>query len=111
MLLKKEKITGELVELVSGWRHSGFNVFCGSRIQPGKEAIENLARYIIRASFSQERMTYLPEESKVVYRSKDGKEERIFDALEWLAAMCSHVPNKGQQMVRYFGFYSNVARG
>ncbi len=112
MLLKKEKITGELVELVSGWRHSGFNVFCGSRIQQGSEdAIENLARYIIRASFSQERMTYLPEESKVVYRSKDGKEERIFDALEWLAAMCSHVPNKGQQMVRYFGFYSNVARG
>ena len=79
MLLKKEKITGELVELVSGWRHSGFNVFCGTRIQPGSEdAIENLARYIILASFSQERMTYLPEESKVVYRSKDGKEERIF---------------------------------
>lgn len=25
--------------------------------------------------------------------------------------MCSHVPNKGQQMVRYVGFYSNVARG
>ncbi len=48
MLLKKEKITGELVELVSGWRHSGFNVFCGSRIQPGKEAIENLARYELR---------------------------------------------------------------
>ena len=112
ILLKKEKITGELVELVSGWRHSGFNVFCGSRIQPGNEdAIENLARYIIRASFSQERMKYIPEESKVVYRSKDGKEEKVFGALEWLAAMCSHVPNKGQQMVRYFGFYSNVARG
>jgi len=32
-----------------------FNVFCGPRIQPGnKEAIKNLARYIIRASFSQE---------------------------------------------------------
>jgi hypothetical protein len=29
--LKNEKITGELVEMVSGWRHSGFNVFCGSR--------------------------------------------------------------------------------
>ena len=41
----------------------------------------------------------------------DGKEEKVFGALEWLAAMCSHVPNKGQQMVRYFGFYSNVARG
>ncbi len=112
ILLKKEKITGDLVEMVFGWRHSGFNVFCGSRIQPGSEdAMENLARYIIRASFSQERMTYIPEESKVIYQSKDGKEEKVFDALEWLAAMCSHVPNKGQQMVRYVGFYSNVARG
>ena len=46
-----------------------------------------------------------------VYQSKDGKEEKIFDALEWLAAMCSHVPNKGEQMVRYYGFYSNVSRG
>jgi hypothetical protein len=35
----------------------------------------------------------------------------IFDALEWLAAMCSHVPNKGEQMVRYYGYYSNVSRG
>ena len=26
-----------------------------------------------------------------------------------LAAMCSHVPNKGEQMVRYYGFYSNVS--
>jgi hypothetical protein len=56
-------------------------------------------------------MTYLPDESQVLYRSKDGKNERTFDALEWLAAMCSHVPNKGDQMVRYYGYYSNVCRG
>ena len=31
--------------------------------------------------------------------------------MEWLAAMCSHVPNKGEQMVRYYGYYSNVSRG
>jgi hypothetical protein len=47
-------------------------------------------------------MTYIPEESKILYRSKDGEKEKIFDALEWLAAMCSHVPNKGEQMVRMF---------
>jgi hypothetical protein len=75
-LLSKDKITEDLANPAS--------------------AGENLARYIIRASFSQERMTYFPEDSKVVYRSKDGKEEKIFDALEWLAAMCSHVPNKGE---------------
>ncbi len=73
--------------------------------------MENLARYVVRASFSQERMTYIPEEAKVVYRSKDGKNEKTFDALEWQAAMCSHVPNNGEQMVRYYGYYSNVCRG
>jgi hypothetical protein len=33
-----------------------------SRIQPGEEeAMENLTRYIIRVSFSRERMTYVPD--------------------------------------------------
>ncbi len=66
---------------------------------------------IVRAFFSQERMTYVRDESKVIYQSKDGKEDKTFDALEWLAAMCSHVPNKAEQMVRYYGYYSNVSRG
>ncbi len=112
MLLRKGKITEEVVELILSWQHSGFNVHSGSRIQPGDdEAMENIARYVVRASFSQERMTYIPEESNVVYRSKDGRSEKTFDALEWLAAMCSHVPNKGEQIVRYYGYYSNLCRG
>jgi hypothetical protein len=58
-------------------------------------------------------MTYLPETSHVIYKAKAGKdkEQKVFDALEWLAAMCSHIPNKGEQMVRYYGYYSNVSRG
>jgi hypothetical protein len=64
--------------MLSGWRHSGFNVFCGNRISPKDDtAMENLARYIIRASFSQERMQYLDQEGKVVYISKDGTLLRI----------------------------------
>jgi hypothetical protein len=47
-----------------------------------EQAMENLAWYIIWASFSQERMRDLPEDLKVVYRSKNGKEEKAFDALE-----------------------------
>jgi hypothetical protein len=42
-------------------------------------------------------MSYVPEESNVIYQSKDEKEEKVFDALEWLAAMYSHVSNKGEQ--------------
>ena len=101
---------------------------CGNRISPNDEtAMENLARYIIRASFSQERMTYLDHEATVDDtakacpgpRSGNGKDAKVFDApvsstgqaLEWLAAMCSHIPNRGEQMVRYCGWYSNVSRG
>jgi hypothetical protein len=55
MLLRKGKITEEVAKLIMSWRHSGFNVHCGPRIQPGgEEAMENLARYVVRASFSQE---------------------------------------------------------
>ena len=112
MLLAKGKITQDMIKLLDKWRHTGFNVFCGRRILPWqKKSMENLARYIIRASFSQERMTYHRESGQVEYQSKDGKEARVFDALEWLAAMCSHVPNKGEHMVRYYGYYSNVSRG
>ncbi|MBW1668186.1 MAG: transposase, partial [Deltaproteobacteria bacterium] len=75
------------------------------------DSMENLARYIIRASFAQDRMTYLPREAQVIYESRDAKRTKTFEALEWLAAMCSHVANKGEQMVRYYGYYSNVCRG
>jgi hypothetical protein len=112
MLLKKGKITQDMIALLDRWRHSGFNVYCGPRILPRqKTSMENLARYIIRASFSQERMTYVSEAGSVIYQSKDGCNTRVFEAMEWLAAMASHIPNKGEQMVRYYGYYSNSSRG
>jgi len=46
----------KMIAMLSTWRHSGFHVFCGNRIQPKEEgAVENPARYIIRAFFSQEK--------------------------------------------------------
>jgi hypothetical protein len=89
MLLAKGKITCELIAMHSSWKHSGFHVFCGNRISPKDDtAMENLARYIIRASFSQERMKYLDQEGTVVYTAKDRKTNKVFPAMEWLAAMC-----------------------
>jgi len=53
-MLKKRGLIGDrLIELISSWHHSGFNVYCSDRIYPRRaQSIENLARYIIRASFS-----------------------------------------------------------
>ena len=75
------------------------------------QSMENLARYIIRASFSQERMNYMVNESKVIYKSKNGNDTKEFDAVDFIAGLCSHIPNKNEQMLRYLGFYSNVCRG
>jgi hypothetical protein len=109
MLLNKGKITKEMIAMFSTWQHSGFHVFCGNRISHDEEtAMENLARYIIRASFSQERMIYLDQEGKVVYMSRDGKDTKVFPALEWLAAMCFHIPKRGEQIVRYYGFWNTI---
>ena len=61
MLKSEGKINEVVIESMMNWRHSGFNVYCGNAIWPHNEdGLENLARYIIRASFSQERMTYIP---------------------------------------------------
>jgi hypothetical protein len=49
--------------------------------------------------------------SKVIYQSKDGRSTKTFDALDWLAQLSTHIPNRGEQMVRYYGYYSNKSRG
>jgi hypothetical protein len=57
-------------------------------------------------------MSYIPAHessdrvSKVIYASKDGKSSKTFDALDWLAQLVSHIPNKGESAgggVRYYG--------
>jgi hypothetical protein len=80
MLLARGKINCDLIRMMEGWRHSGFNVYAGPRIHPRqKRSLENLAAYLIRSSFSQQRMEYLPDQAKVAYRSKDGKEKKTWN--------------------------------
>ena len=118
MLKNEGKINDFVIENMMNWHHSGFNAYCGEAIWPqNEEGLENLARYVIRASFSQERMIYIPASdcsdgaAKVLYESKDGNTQKAFDALDWLALLTTHIPNRGEQMVRYYGFYSNKSRG
>jgi hypothetical protein len=56
-------------------------------------------------------MKYYPDKAKVTYESKYGKEVKEFSCLEWMAALISHIPDRGGQMVRYLGHYSNATRG
>ena len=109
LLLKKEgRINDGVIENMLSWRHTGFHVHVDGRIWPEAEtALGNLAKYIFRASFSQERMVCIPAEksadgsAKVVYTSKDFSAEQTFDAMDWLARLVVHIPNKYEQLVRY----------
>ena len=49
--------------------------------------------------------------AKVTYQSKDGRTSKTFGALDWLAQLTTHIPGKNEQMVRYYGYYSNKSRG
>ena len=62
-------------------------------------------------------MKYIPEhqtndgKAKVIYKGKTSKKTQVFSALDWLARLITHIPNKGEQMVKYYGYYSNKSRG
>jgi len=43
------------------------------------------------------------EQATVVHRAKDGKEQEPYDALEWLAAMAYHLPERAKQTIRHDG--------
>jgi hypothetical protein len=45
-----------------------------------------------------------------LYSRRSSHEESI-DYLEFIARVTSHIPDKGQVMIRYYGCYSNAHRG
>ena len=116
--LKKEgKITAELIQKLMARRHSGFSIENGVRIKredtKGREAI---AQYIIRNVFNIKKVKFVEETNNVIYqgRMKKGKNRKnveVYSALEFIAAITQHIPNKFSQLSRYFGFYSNKSKG
>jgi hypothetical protein len=110
MLLGEALITLKVVEKILSWRHSGFNVH--SKVRAGtKEEAERIGKYMIRPLLSLERL-FLEKSGTVSYRfDKDGSDREEMDYLEFIARVTSHIPDKGQVMVRYYGLYGNAHRG
>ncbi len=130
LLLREEKIDEEVVRSMRGWPHSGFSIDNSVRITADDtEGMQRLVSYISRCPFSLARMIKVTEDGQVIYRA--GKSEcvrfprpgdarlregvsrnfQVFDALEFLAEVTQHIPDKGQHLIHYFGWYSNKERG
>ena len=116
-LLAKEIITTSIVDLLLSWQHPGFSVFRGEPVQPRAPAArERLLRYLLHPAFAMERLHYDPAAGTITYnpatqachRHGQPDSPALSPALDWLAAIVTHIPNKGQQLLRYYGHYSNV---
>ena len=116
MLLEEGKITEDTVKKIMSWRYTGFSidnsVYIGS---DERDALEGLVQYITRAPVSAGKVIMNGAGDKVIYRSKlnprIGRNFQVFEPVEWIAALTCHIPNKGEHMTRYYGFYSNASRG
>ena len=113
-------LSDERTELLLSWRHTGFSVHNRVRVEPEDQpAVERLARYIMRAPISLERVQW-GGEGVVHYRAKGGHDGRTqpagdaaeaFDPAEFVARVIMHIPQPRRHLVRYYGWYSNVSRG
>jgi len=86
-------------------------------------------RYILRCPFSQARMIKVTTQGQVLYKTDHGHSARfpkpasqdftagakrnfqLFDPLDFLAEVTQHIPDSGEHLIRYYGFYSNKSRG
>ncbi len=109
-LVGRELLSPEWAERILSWPHSGFNVHSLVRAKTRPEA-ERVGKYMLRPILGLERLTLLEAEGQVGYRHGDDAEIERMDYLEFIARVTSHIPDKGQVMVRYYGLYANAHRG
>ncbi len=118
-LLAREKITPRMVEIMQNWVYPGFSVFQGERIDPDDhEARRRLAGHMVHPPIALGRLPYRSEAGQVIcYGRQRGRggdvntsPARIFPALDFLAALCTHLPDRAQQLVRYYGAIANARR-
>ena len=98
------------------WPHSGFHVHAGVGVSEDDRPFAlRLARYCARNPLALDRLTYEPATEQLTYRSDktDGPTAgtQTLDPLEFLARLLTHIPDPGQVMTRYYGWYASRTRG
>jgi hypothetical protein len=115
-------VSDERIELLLSWRRSGFSVHNAVTLESDDPAaLERLARYLLRPPVSLARTRWDEDAGRVRYAHKDGhdrdgrpdaeNDDESFDPLEFLARVLVHVPAPRLHLTRYYGAYSNLARG
>ena len=118
------------VEEMRRWPHSGFSVDNGTDVPARDTAgLTRLAQYMLRCPFSLARIVRVTDDGTVLYRAEPDhcrpfpgpasgdlrrgakRNFQVFTALDFLAEVTQHIPEKGEHLVRYYGWYSHRRRG
>jgi hypothetical protein len=118
LLRRRGLLSLERIELLLSWRRSGFSVHNRVHAHPddGRD-FEALVRYMMRSPVSLSRLRFTPGAEQVVYTRKGGhdasepREDERVDADEFVARVLVQIPDPRRHLVRYYGAYSNRARG
>ncbi len=117
VLVKSKRISATHRDDRLTWKHTGFSVDGRVKVMRGDHGrLQRLVRYMARPAISFERVSYDAHTGKVLVRSakkKVGFRPIVaeYHALEFLALLALQVPPPRTHMVRYYGYYSNAARG
>jgi len=111
-------LSQERIELLLSWKRSGFSVHNRVFVHPGDSRdFEALVRYMMRSPVSLTRLRFTPGAKEVVCARKGGhdapepgEDDRV-DADEFVARVLAQIPEPRRHLVRYYGAYSNRARG
>lgn len=100
--------------LMAALREKDWVVYAKEPIQEPQHVLKYLARYVYRVAISNHRLVAL-ENGQVTFRFKDYKHRgelrtRTLEAVEFLRRLMLHVPPRGFQRVRYYGFLANRVR-
>jgi hypothetical protein len=57
------------------------------------------------------RMARFPEAASPDLLAGPKRNFQVFDPLDFLAEVTQHIPDAGEHMIRYYGWYSNKSRG
>jgi hypothetical protein len=116
LFVDRELFEPEVADNMLDWMHSGFSVHDSVWLdQDDAPAQARLARYCARCPVSLERLEYDAQTGTVEYTSdKDHGPTAgryTFEPTAFIARLVAHIPEKGQALQRYYGYYANRTRG
>jgi len=114
-LHRAERLSEKFLNSLQGWVHSGFSVH-GEQTVPTDDlkGAERFARYLTREPLPLDVVEKV-EAGRLRVRTppdpRTGIADTILDRLDLIQALTTQIPDPGQHLVRYYGWYSSRSRG